>query len=47
MNSQSNQSLELNEADADSSGFTHDTVPTRFVEADGIGFAYRRFGSRR
>ncbi len=24
--------------------YTHDTVPTRFVEADGIRFAYRRFG---
>lgn len=23
---------------------THDTVPTQFVEADGIRFAYRRFG---
>jgi hypothetical protein len=45
MSSQSNQSLELNEADADSSGFTHDTAPTRFVEADGIRFAYRRFGN--
>lgn len=25
-------------------GFTHDTVPTQFVEADGIRFGYRRFG---
>ena len=24
--------------------YTHDTVPTQFVEADGIRFAYRRFG---
>ena len=23
---------------------THDTAPTRFVEANGIRFAYRRFG---
>jgi hypothetical protein len=23
---------------------THDTVPTQFVEAQGIRFAYRRFG---
>jgi hypothetical protein len=23
---------------------THNTAPTRFVEADGIRFAYRRFG---
>lgn len=26
------------------STYTHDTVPTQFVEADGIRFAYRRFG---
>jgi pimeloyl-ACP methyl ester carboxylesterase len=25
--------------------YTHDTVPTEFVEADGIRFAYRRFGA--
>ena len=25
---------------------THDTVPTRFVEANGIRFAYRRFGKK-
>jgi pimeloyl-ACP methyl ester carboxylesterase len=25
--------------------FTHDTAPTRFVEAEGIRFAYRRFGN--
>ncbi|MDX6351687.1 MAG: hypothetical protein QOF84_6477, partial [Streptomyces sp.] len=24
---------------------THDTAPTRFVEAGGIRFAYRRFGN--
>jgi pimeloyl-ACP methyl ester carboxylesterase len=28
-----------------SSGLTHDTAPTRFVDADGIRFAYRRFGT--
>ena len=27
--------------------YTHNTVPTQFVEADGIRFAYRRFGSPR
>jgi pimeloyl-ACP methyl ester carboxylesterase len=27
------------------SGYTHDTVPTRFVEANGIRFGYRRFGN--
>ena len=26
------------------SGYTHDTVPTRFVEANGVRFGYRRFG---
>jgi pimeloyl-ACP methyl ester carboxylesterase len=26
------------------SDHTHDTVPTQFVEAGGIRFAYRRFG---
>ena len=25
--------------------FTHDTAPTRYVEAGGTRFAYRRFGS--
>src|SRR5689334_7239349 len=25
--------------------YTHNTAPTRFVEADGIRFAYRRFGN--
>jgi len=25
--------------------FTHDTAPTQYVEADGIRFAYRRFGA--
>jgi pimeloyl-ACP methyl ester carboxylesterase len=24
---------------------THDTAPTRFIEVDGIRFAYRRFGN--
>jgi pimeloyl-ACP methyl ester carboxylesterase len=27
------------------STYTHDTVPTEFVEANGIRFAYRRFGA--
>ena len=27
------------------SNFTHQTAPTQFVEADGIRFAYRRFGN--
>ena len=26
---------------------THQTAPTQFVEANGIRFAYRRFGNRR
>lgn len=25
--------------------YTHDTVPTRFIETEGIRFAYRRFGN--
>jgi len=25
---------------------THQTAPTQFVEANGIRFAYRRFGNR-
>jgi pimeloyl-ACP methyl ester carboxylesterase len=25
--------------------FTHDTAPTQYIEADGIRFAYRRFGT--
>ena len=25
--------------------YSHDTAPTQFVEAGGIRFAYRRFGS--
>jgi pimeloyl-ACP methyl ester carboxylesterase len=29
----------------DTSGDTHNTAPTRFVEADGTRFAYRRFGN--
>jgi hypothetical protein len=28
-----------------SSGLTHSTAPTRFVDADGIRFAYGRFGN--
>src|ERR1700726_1043529 len=27
--------------------YTHQTAPTQFVEANGIRFAYRRFGNRR
>jgi hypothetical protein len=27
--------------------YTHQTAPTRFVEVNGIRFAYRRFGNRR
>jgi pimeloyl-ACP methyl ester carboxylesterase len=57
MSIHSNQSLGVNEADTaampgttlestlSSSGLTHNTAPTRFVEADGIRFAYRRFGN--
>jgi pimeloyl-ACP methyl ester carboxylesterase len=57
MTSQSNPSPELNRTDTgatpdaahsstlDGSGHTHNTAPTRFVEADGIPFAYRRFGN--
>ena len=57
MSSQSNQSLGVDEVDTaampattlestlSSSGLTHNTAPTRFVEADGIRFAYRRFGN--
>jgi pimeloyl-ACP methyl ester carboxylesterase len=56
MSSQS-KSLGVNEADTagdashnaestlSSSRLTHDTAPTRFVDADGIRFAYRRFGN--
>ena len=29
----------------DTSAYTHNTAPTRFVEADGVRFAYRRFGN--
>jgi pimeloyl-ACP methyl ester carboxylesterase len=29
----------------DTSGDTHNTAPTRFVDADGTRFAYRRFGN--
>ena len=28
------------------SNFTHNTAPTEFVEANGIRFAYRRFGKK-
>jgi pimeloyl-ACP methyl ester carboxylesterase len=57
MRSQSNQTPELTRADTgqwqtaapsstlDNSGHTHNTAPTRFVEVDGIRFAYRRFGN--
>jgi hypothetical protein len=57
MSSQTKQAPELNRADTgamadtalsstlDSSGHTHNTAPTRFVEVDGIRFAYRRFGN--
>src|SRR6201993_3920064 len=57
MTSQSNLPPELGRADTgamgdgvrsstlDSSGPTHNTAPTRFVETDGIRFAYRRFGN--
>ena len=48
MNSQSNQALEVSERRSCRPGRqrqTHDTAPTRFVEADGIRFAYRRFGN--
>jgi len=57
MSSQSTQSPELNQADTGlmaepglsstlgSSGHTHNNAPTRFAEANGIRFAYRRFGN--
>jgi pimeloyl-ACP methyl ester carboxylesterase len=57
MSIQSYQSPERNRADTeamasvapssmlDSSGALHNTAPTRFVEVDGIRFAYRRFGA--
>ncbi len=28
------------------SNFTHNTVPTEFIETNGIRFAYRRFGKK-
>jgi pimeloyl-ACP methyl ester carboxylesterase len=28
------------------SNYTHEMVPTQFVEANGIRYAYRRFGKR-
>jgi pimeloyl-ACP methyl ester carboxylesterase len=57
MSSQSTQSPELNQEDTGpmaepglsstlgSSGHTHNNAPTRFAEANGIRFAYRRFGN--
>src|ERR1700736_5075601 len=57
MSSQSHQSPVLTRADngpisdgapssnRERSEHTHNTAPTRFVEADGIRFAYRRFGN--
>jgi pimeloyl-ACP methyl ester carboxylesterase len=57
MNGQSNRPQEPNRGAAalmpdptrlrtvDGSGDTHNNAPTRFVEADGIRFAYRRFGN--
>jgi len=57
MASQSSPSPELKRADTaatpdagrsstpNSSGHTHNTAPTRFVETDGIRFAYRRLGN--
>ena len=56
MSSQPNEPSELHRADAgavpdpalalvlDANRLTHNTAPTRFVEADEIRFAYRRFG---
>lgn len=32
--------------DSDMDSYTHQTAPTQFVEANGIRFAYRRFGNR-
>jgi pimeloyl-ACP methyl ester carboxylesterase len=32
-------------ATQDTGGYTHNTAPTRFVEADGTRFAYRRLGN--
>jgi pimeloyl-ACP methyl ester carboxylesterase len=56
MSSQSSQSPEMHRADtramedaapsnSDSSGHTHNTAPTRFVDVGGTRFAYRRFGN--
>jgi pimeloyl-ACP methyl ester carboxylesterase len=57
MISESAQSQEMSRTDSestpdaapssalDSTGHTHNTAPTRFVEANGIRFAYRRFGN--
>ena len=30
----------------DMSNYTHQTAPTQFIEANGIRFAYRRFGKK-
>ena len=58
MSVHSSQSPELNRADTEMlpdpaelstmnySGHTHNTAPTRFAQAGGISFAYRRFGNR-
>ena len=58
MNSQASMSSGMNmvesEAGADaalsstvdSSGYMHNTVPTRFADVDGVRFAYRRFGNQ-
>jgi pimeloyl-ACP methyl ester carboxylesterase len=43
MSSQPGQSMK--EHDMDMGGDTHDTAPTRFVEAGGTRFAYRRLGA--
>jgi pimeloyl-ACP methyl ester carboxylesterase len=56
MSSQSSQSREMHRTDtgamedaapsnSDSSGHTHNTAPTRFVDVGGARFAYRRFGN--
>jgi pimeloyl-ACP methyl ester carboxylesterase len=57
MSSQANILPELNRADGeatadtalsstmDTGRYTHNTVPTRFADIDGVRFAYRRFGN--
>ncbi|MEO6815074.1 MAG: alpha/beta hydrolase [Edaphobacter sp.] len=37
---------EADPGDSDMSNHTHQTAPTQFVEANGIRFAYRRFGKK-